>query len=195
MTTSPDTYWKELGTTWTATEPDIAVIMPHLKRRLRRQSLLITLGLVIGLPLTLAGLVLGVFTLWIGVSGGAWNFVIRGSAVILLALMAGRALLALVPVRNSDAGKPLSAMLDLAIARARRTLLLIRLGLYASLVAAVFGMAGTAVRTYLSGPPQLSPAIDLLLLAMFALTLVVVRGHVQAQLTKLTVLSKLLATG
>ena len=63
-------------------------------------------------------------------------------------------------------------MIDLAIARAQRTLVTIRLGLYACAVAAVFGLVGTAIRTYLTRPPRMSPVVDLAVLVMVALGLV-----------------------
>src|SRR4029078_2476037 len=41
MTAPRDAYWDELGIAWCAIKPEVNVIAPRLKARLRRQSLLI----------------------------------------------------------------------------------------------------------------------------------------------------------
>lgn len=188
MTTRHDAYWDDLGVAWSAINPEIEVILPRLKQRLRRQSILITIGLVTGLPLSIAGLALGALTIWIGGFTGAWNFITRGVAIVVISLMLGRALTSLLPVRASDACRSLSAMLELAIGRTQRTVVVVRLGLYSCLVAAVFGLAGTAIRTYLTGPPRLSPVIDLSILALFALALFFYGRHMKVAVAKMQAL-------
>ena len=79
------------------------------------------------------------------------------------------------------------------VARAERTLKTIRLGFYACAVLAVFGLAGTAVRTYLSKPPAVSLTIDLAVLAICALGLFVYARHTRVDLAKYRYLKKALA--
>ncbi len=81
MTTSRDPYWDEWGVAWSAINPDVTIIAPRLKARLRRQSLLIMAGLLTGLPLSAVGILLGVLTIWSGWTTGTWNFVTRGIAI------------------------------------------------------------------------------------------------------------------
>lgn len=193
MTTPRDAYWDELGIAWRAIEPELAILAPRIKARLRRQSWSITAVLIIGLPLSAAGFVLGAFTIWSGLATGTWNFVTRGVAIGLMSSMAAIALSMLLPVRASDAAGKLSEMLDLAIARAQRVLATIRLGYYACAIAAVFGLMGAATRTYLTRPPQLSPAVDLAVLAIFALGLFLWGRRVRVNLEKLRYLKRVLA--
>ena len=188
MTTPRDAYWDELGVAWRAFNPDITVIAPRLTARLRRQSFLITAGLVTGLPLSAVGLLLGAFTIWSGWAQGTWNFVTRGIAISAISVMLAIALSWLLPVRKSDATKAVSEMIDLAIARAERTLVAIRLGFYACFVAVVFGLAGTAIRTYLTRPPRMSPVLDLAVLAMLALGLFLCSRQIKIRLEKLRAL-------
>jgi hypothetical protein len=193
MTTREDAYWDELGVTWTAIDPDIGVIASRLKARLRRQSLLIGAGVILGLILTVAALALGSYTIWIGVATGAWNFVARGIAIGVIALLLARGVTVLLPVRASGGARSLSDMLDLAIARAHRTLAIVRLGFSASVIAAVFGLLGTAIRTHLTRPPRLSPMVDLLILAALALGLHFYGRQVKATAEKLRALKHAVA--
>ena len=75
-------------------------------------------------------------------------------------------------------------MIDLAISRAERTLGIIRLGFYPCGVAAVFGLAGAAIRTHFARPPEVSPVIDLAVLASFALGLSIYSRHIGVNLAK-----------
>ena len=59
MTTPRDAYWDELGIAWCAIEPEVNAMTPRLEARLRRQSLLITAVLILGLPLIVAGMLVG----------------------------------------------------------------------------------------------------------------------------------------
>jgi hypothetical protein len=188
MTTPQDRYWDELGVAWRAVHPDVAVLSPRLRSRLRRQSLLITTGLAIGLPLSSVGLVLGVWTIWRGWSTGTWNFVTRGVAIAVMSILMAGAMSLMLTVRASDTAKSVSEMLGLAIARARRMLLTIRLGLVACAVAVVMGLAGTAIRSRVAAPPQISPVVDVAALMMLALGLFVYGRHVRVTLEKLQAL-------
>ena len=193
MTARRDTYWDELGVAWSAIDPKIDVIAPRLERRLRRQSLLINAGLVVGFLVSFAGLVLGAFTIWIGATTGTWNFVTRGMAIAVISMMLGRAVATLLPVRASDAARSLSEMLDFAIRRAERTIAVVGVGLYACLVAAVLGLLGTAIRSYLTTPPRVSPVIDLLVLAVLAAWLFFYQRRMQVTAEKLRAVQNALA--
>jgi hypothetical protein len=184
MTESSDAYWDELGVVWCAIDPDVRVIAPRLGARLRRQSRWITAGLVVGLPLGAAGVLLGVATIWSGWHSGAWNFVTRGIAIIAMSAILTFAVSSLLPVRSGSATGGLSEMINLAIGRAQRTLVLIRAGFYACVIAAVFGLVGTAIRTHLAAPPRMSPIVDLAVLALVALALWLCGRQIKIELWK-----------
>jgi len=188
MTTRDDAYWDELGVEWRAFNPDPDVIGPRLTSRLRRQSSLIRAGLMTGLPLSAGGVILSLLTIWMGWTTGTWNFVTRGIAIGAMSVLLATALSLLLPVRASDAARAVSDLLDLAIARAQRTLAVIRLGLYACVVAAVFGLAGAAIRTHFTGPPRLSPMADVAVLAIVAFGFFLWARHVTTSLARLRVL-------
>ena len=193
MTVTTDAYWDELGVAWSAINPDINVIMPRLKYRLRLQSFLIGAGVVLGSVLAAGGFIIGAATMWRGWTTDTWNFVTRGIAIVVVSTLLSIAVSLLLPVRASADVKALTEMIDLAVARAERTLKTIRLGFYACAVLAVFGLAGTAVRTYLSRPPAVSLTIDLAALAIFALGLFVYARHTRVDLAKYRYLKKALA--
>ncbi len=193
MTKSSDDYWDELGVTWCAIDPDIRVIKPRLEARLRRQSEWIAAGLVIGVPLGMAGVLLGLVTIGLGFLG-PWNFVTRGIAMVAMSVILTLALWSLQPVR-STATTTLSEMIELAIDRAQRTLALVRAGLYSCIIAAVFGMVGTAIRTHLGNPPKMSPLVGLVILALIALVLSLYRQQIRAGLVKYGTLKRALVDG
>ncbi len=194
MKTSPDPFWEELGVAWTAINPEIAVIMPRLQSRIRRQSIFITASLILGFPLGLAAFALGVYSTWIGWTTGAWNFVTRGVALVAIAAILWLAMSSLLHVRAGGGARALSDLLDFAIARCKKTLFAIRLGFYACGVAALFGLVGTAIRTHLFRPPALSPLIDLAVLAIFALGLFLYGRRIQDDLAKYRYLKHALAS-
>ena len=194
MTTPDDDYWNELGVAWSAINPDLTIVAPRLKARLHRQSLLIMAGLVTGSSLSLVGLFLGVFTIWRGWTTGTWNFVTRGIAIGAISVLLAIAVSWLMPVRASDAARTVSDMIDLAIARAQRTLVAIRLGFGACIVAAVFGLVGSAIRSSLATPPRLSPVLDLAVLTMLALGLVLYGRHTGTNLERFRALKRALGT-
>jgi MFS family permease len=192
MTATADAYWDELGVAWSAINPDINVIMPHLKSRLRRQSFLIRAGVAVGILLAAGGFIIGALTIWKGWATDSWNLVTRGIAVLVISALVSIAMSLLLPVRASADVKALAEMINLAIARAERTLKTIRLGFYACAVAAVLGLAGTAIRTYQSRPPSVSPAMDLAVLAIFALGLLLYARHTRVDLAKYRCLKRAL---
>jgi hypothetical protein len=81
-----DAYWDDLGVAWTVMSPQ-AQITPQLKDRLRRQTLFTGAMLFAGLPLALAGVALGVWTIWQGAAVEAWFFVTRGIAIVIISLL------------------------------------------------------------------------------------------------------------
>ena len=139
---------------------------------------------MIGLPLAVIGVSLGVFTMWRGWTTGTWNFVARGLAIAVASLLLAIAMLTLLAVRAAHEARAVLEMLDLAIARAKRTLMAIRLGMIACAVTVLLGLAGTAIRTQLSAPPQMSPVVDVVLLAMCALGLFVWGREVRVRLAQ-----------
>jgi hypothetical protein len=192
MTESADTYWDELGVAWCAIDPNISVIASRLEVRLRRQSRWITTGLVIGLPMGAAGVLLGVATILIGLSG-AWNFVIRGIAIVAMSAILTFALSSLLSVRSGGTTRTLSEMIKLAIDRTQRTLALTRAGLYACVCAVAFGLVGTAVRIHFGRPPRMSPVVDLAILALIALALALYQRQIRVELEKYRALRRALA--
>ena len=192
MTKTSDDYWDDLGVTWCAIDPNLGVVASRLEARLRRQTRWITAGLVIGLPLGAAGVVLGVVTIRIGLSG-ALNFVTRGIAIIAMSAILIVALASLRDVRSGSSARALSEMIDLTIHRAQRTLSLIRAGLYACVIATVFGLVGTAIRTHFGRPPKMSPIIDLVVVGLVALVLFLYGRQVRIELGKYRILKQALA--
>jgi hypothetical protein len=193
MTATTDAYWDELGVAWSAINPDINVIMPRLKSRLRRQSFLIRAGAAIGILLAVGGFIIGVVTIWRGWTTDTWNFVTRGIAILAISSFASIAVSLLLPVRASGDVKALVDMIDLAIARGERTLKAIRLGFYACTVAAVLGLAGAAIRTHLSRPPSASLLVDVSVLGVLALGLFFYARHTRVELAKCRCLKRAVA--
>jgi hypothetical protein len=193
MTKSSDAYWDELGVTWCAIELDAGVIAPRLEARLRRQSQWMAVALVIGLLFGAAGVLLGLGTIGIGVSSHAWNFVTRGVAIIAISAVVMFAVWRSQAGRSLDAAQPLSQMIDLATDHAQKTLSLIGAGLYCCVIAAVFGLVGTAIRTHLGRPPKMSPIGDLVVLGLIALVFLLLRRQVRVDLGKYRALKQALA--
>jgi hypothetical protein len=188
MTDHRDVYWDELGIAWCAITPQTKVVAQRLEVRLQRQAILAMTGLIVGFPLGAAGLLLGLYTIVGGWESNTWNFVVRGVAIIAVSVIGLVGLSRLAPVTRDIATKSLSDLIDSAVDRARRTLLVSQLGLYGCAVAAVLGLFGVVVRTYLSGLPKLSPAIDLAILAVVAFGLFQCGRHIRVHLEKMLAL-------
>jgi hypothetical protein len=193
VTARRDAYWDELGVAWSAIDPDAGAIAVRLKRRLRLQSRLMTAGIVLGAAFSVAGVALGGYTIWLGASGGVWNFVTRGVAAVAVAALMGIAVTKLLPVRATDASRSLSEMLALAIRRAERTRAVVRLGLLGCLVAAVLGLLGTVIRSRLASPPSLSPFVDLAILGVSSIGLFSYGRRLRATAERLLALQGALA--
>lgn len=167
---SDDVYWDELGIAWRTAEPDERQLKPVLESRLRRESVAMVAGLGGGIPLCLGGMALGIFTIWRGWRTETWNFITRGVGVELISVMLISALASyLGTVRSRGNARALSHMLDLAVARARKTLRLVRVVIAACVVAAGFGFVGVAIRTRHAAAPKLSPVIDVVFLTLVIL--------------------------
>jgi hypothetical protein len=188
MTDHKDAYWDELGIAWCAITPQTKVVAQRLEVRLQRQAILAMTCLIVGLPLGAAGVLLGIYTSLGGWESNTWNFVVRGVAIIAVSVIALVGLSRLAPVTQDVATKSLSDLIDCTIDRARRTLLLSRMGLYACAVAAVFGLVGVVIRTYLSGLPKMSPFIDLAILAVVTVGLLAYGRQIRVHLEKMRAL-------
>jgi hypothetical protein len=193
MTDPSDANWDDLGVAWRAIDPNIGAISTRLAARLRRQSRWISAGLIIGLGLCAVGMLLGVGTIGIGLSSGAWNFVSRGIAMIAISAIVIVPVLSLHSVVEADAAIGLSQMIDLGIARAQKTLRLTKAVLYSCVIAAAFGVAGTAIRTHLGRPPKMSPIVDLIILALVAWVIFLYGRHIRTELRKYRILKNALA--
>jgi len=139
------------------------------------------------------GTLLGAATIWSGWHSGAWNFVTRGVAIVAMSVILTFAVSSLLSVRSWAATRALSETIDFAISRAQRTLSLIRAGLYACVIAAVFGLVGTAIRAHLAAPPRMSPIVDLGVLVLIASVLLLHGRQVQTELGKYRTLKHALA--
>jgi hypothetical protein len=193
MTENSKAFWDDLGFAWQVAEPERGLIVPRLSERLRRQSLLIALGIAGGVLLAGAGALLGAFTLWIGWSAGAWNFIPRGIAILAISTIVALATASLWPVRASDNARALPDMLQLTVGRLAGTLRIIQLGLVACFTAAVLGLLGAAVRMYFFRAPTVSPVLDLALLAAVAIGLALYRKRVSNELLRFRYLQEALS--
>jgi MFS family permease len=193
MTERKDAYWDELGIAWCAINPQSGVIAPRLRARLRRQTFVISAGIIAGSCLGIAGMLLGSFTIWAGWTTGAWNFLPRGIAIVAISGMLLSGAISLLPIRAARADRSLKEMIDLSIRRAQRALVMVRLGFCSCAIALVFGLAGAEIRTHFSGPPRLSPIVDVLLILVFALGLYLYRRHVREHLERMRALCRALA--
>jgi hypothetical protein len=186
MTESNENFWDELGLRWCAVDPDIGVITPRLAARLRRQSLWMNIGIMSAGLTSAAGLLLGIGTVWLGWKSSAWHFVIRGLGVTAVAAIIAGSAWMLLSVRSSERASTLSEMLELAILRSVRMALLMRMGVWACGIAAVAGLVGTVVRTHLSGPPRMSPILDLVLIGLITTVLYLCGRQCDATLASYT---------
>lgn len=190
MTEERDVYWDNCGIAWKAIKPgpDVAV---HLQERMRWQTLLTTAVLLGGVPLGLAGIAVGVWTIWLGITTRAWNFVSRGGAIVVISALV---IAAAWSFRNALKAKTetVQAMIDLALARAEKWDRAIWLGYVACAVAAVLGLIGYGIRVYLGKPPAMSPIEPLAILAALGFVLFLFHRGVSVSLAKYRYLKRLL---
>jgi len=191
MTEPRDAYWDELGIAWTAIEPDLRASMPRMKRQLRWQTLSLVAVTFGGVPVGIAGGVLGVWTIWLGLSTGIWNFATRGAAILVISLLiAGAGWSSRSTLRDNT--ETLSAMVELTLLRAEKWHLAIRLGYASCVVAAVLGMIGYGIRVHFGKPPAMSPVEPTVILAGLGLVLVLLHRSVRRRIAKYRYLRRLL---
>jgi hypothetical protein len=187
-----DVYWDELGVAWRAINPEPSVIGPKLEIRLRRQAAAMLAIVILAVPLSIAGLALGIYTLWIGCAHGIWNFVSRGVALVAIS-----SLLVLAAWSRRGSGRvdssSLTDMLDLGIVQAGRFRRMVRTGYWTCGLAAVFGLIGYGIRVQLHRPPAMSPVEPLLLLALIAIALLLFGRRVRDDLARLKYLRGILS--
>lgn len=188
-----DIYWDDLGIAWIAFDPNLADTSPKLVSRVRRETRLFRLGFFAATSVSLIGLFGGIWTVWLGITFGIWNFATRGIAIILIGLLAAIAAHEFWSAGASSENCTGSEMIEMTIVRARRLLLTIRLGLSACVLAAIFGVIGTIIRSHSSRPPNLPPAVDLILLALVALVLGLYGQRVKVKREKFEYLRRIMA--
>jgi len=185
-----DAYWDELGFAWTAINPEIAA--PHLKARLRRQTLVAGLAVFAGAPLCVAAAALGAWTLWRGLASEAWFFVTRGIALVVLSLLGGFAAWSFNSARKDDSDS-LAAMIALALRRAQAWLGAVRLGLVGLGTVALLGTLGYELRIQAGKPSAMPPAPALVVLALLAVVLVLLHAKAKEDVAKFRYLQALLS--
>jgi hypothetical protein len=191
MTEQRDAYRDELGIPWTAIEPDLRASMTRMKRQLRWQTLLLVAVTFGGVPVGIAGGVLGVWTIWLGLSTGIWNFATRGAAILVISLLvAGAGWSSRSTLRDNT--ETLSAMVELTLLRAEKWHLAIRLGYASCVVAATLGMIGYGIRVHSGKPPAMSPVEPMVVLAGLGLVLVLLHRSVRRRIAKYRYLRRLL---
>lgn len=191
MTEPRDAYWDELGIAWTAIEPDLRAGMPRMKRQMRWHTVLMASVIFGGVPIGIAGGVLGIWTIWVGLSAGIWNFATRGSAILVISLLvAGLGWSSRSALR--DHTETLSAMIDLALLRAEKWYQAIRLGYASCGVAAGLGMIGYGIRVHSGKPPVMSPVEPMVVLAVLGLVLMLLHRGIRGRIAKYRYLKRLL---
>jgi len=191
MTEPRDAYWDELGIAWTAIKPDLRASMPRTKRQMHWHTLSMAAVIFGGVPVGIAGGVLGIWTIWVGLSAGIWNFVTRGAAILVISLLiAGLGWSSRSALRGST--KTLSAMIDLALLRAEKWYLGIRLGYASCTVAAALGMIGYGIRVHSGKPPAMSPVEPMSVLVVLAFVLMLLHRGVRDRIAKYRYLKHLL---
>ena len=185
-----DAYWDELGVAWTAIDPNISA--PHLKARLRRQALFAALAVFAGLPLCVAGIVLGSWTLWRGASSETWFFVTRGIAILVISLLGGFAAWTFRSARKDNTDS-VPAMIALALRRAQAWLGAVRLGLVGLGTVALLGTLGYELRIQAGKPSAMPPAPALVVLALLAVVLVLLHAKAKEDVAKFRYLQALLS--
>jgi uncharacterized membrane protein len=193
MSTEQDRYWDDLGIAWVAVDPNSEAIAAQLDSRLRSQALRAKLLVATGVPLAVAMLALAGFTLYAGFNGGAWNFLVRGIALLVLSGMTG---LAAWSQRFDAAGQlnSLAGKMDQTIARSRKLHRAAGLGLTMCGVAAVAGLAGYFIRVRQGHPPAMSPLEPLALLALMAIAICIYMHYSARDLERLEYLRRTLAS-
>lgn len=193
MPRDENAFWDELGVSWRASISDPGLTSSRLEARLKFQTALFTAGIVAAAALGVAGSGLAGWTLWVGWTGHAWNFVARGVTLASVSFLAVMASLAL-RTRGSET-RSLRDMLQASITRTERLIRAADLACCSIVFLAVGGIIGYALRLHFSRPPSVSPAEDLLALAVAALALVWFRRSQAHALRKYQYVSRIFARG
>jgi hypothetical protein len=180
MKTDDHTFWDEMGVSWRASIPDAGLFSSRLEARLKRQNALLTAITLVTAAVSLSGFLLAAWTLWVGWSSHAWNFLARGVTLAVMSLLAAMATASARRSNGTETGS-LRGMLSASIARTKRLIRVAELGCYAVAIVALGGTIGYALRVRLGRPPAVSPIEDLLILAIAGLALLWYRrSQVQA---------------
>src|ERR1700736_2094169 len=171
MARDDDAFWDELGVSWRASIRDAGLVTSRLEARLKLQSAVLTAGTIVGAAVSLLGLGLAAWALWIGWSSQAWNFLTRGVTLATVSVLAVMATLAL-RARNGMETQSLREMLGVSVARTERLIRAADLTCYAVVILALGGTVGYVLRIRFARPPAMSPIEDLLALALAGLALV-----------------------
>ena len=189
-----DAYWDELGLAWKAIIPDPQVMVPTLKKRLRRQTAMIAIILLLVLPLSLAGIALGFWTIWFGFASQTWNFIPRGVGIVLIALMAAFAAWSFRGELR-DGSASLRAMIDLALSRAEKWHRAVQLAFLSCGVAAIFGWASYGVAAYFQKPHRHWPVEALVINIFLGLASFLLLRRAREAVVKYRHLKRLLEEG
>ena len=192
MPTSNDSYWDELGVAWRATNADLNAITPKLKTRLRWQGFGMLAIVVVGIPLSVAGLILGLYTLWIGWAHHVWFFLTRGVAIVWMSYLLALASWSLHTGMRGYTGS-LMEMIDGSIMRAEGLSRAVRMGYWGCAISVVFGVVGYGIRARFYHPAAMSPVGPLLLLGVSCMALYLYHWHVANDLARFKYLRGALA--
>jgi hypothetical protein len=194
MSTPDDSFWDELGVSWRATIRDAGVLSSRLEARLKVQRALLTTGTVAGAVVSLLGIGLAGWTLYIGWSSQIWHFLTRGATLAIVSLLGIMATLALRE-RNGIETRSVREMLRASIARTQRLIRAADLAFYSMLIFALGGTIGYGLRIHLGHPPAVPLVEDLLALATAGLALVWFRRSETYALKKYRYLSEVFRAG
>ena len=185
MTEAKDAYWDDLGVAWTAIDPLPRTLAPHMKSRLRRQTTFIAIALSAAIPLGVAGLALGAWTIWHGTALGIWNFVPRGISIVAISLISEFAAWSFRAALR-DNTESLASMIELSLLRTERWLTAIRLGYVIFAISFFFGVAGYEIHIHFVNPYShaLPPVGTATVTAIFAFVLYLLQRRAQERLAK-----------
>lgn len=191
MNSERDPYWDDLGVAWHAAT-DARHLAARLNVRLRAQALWAQGLMVIGLPVCAGLLALAAYTLYAGIAAHVWNFLTRGTALLILAALTANAVW-VQRAKDRAACDSLAQMLNLAIARSQNLRRAASIGVAMCVVAAVFGVGGYFIRLRLNHAPGMSPLESLALLAAITAVLLGYLHFTAGDAGRLRYLKKVLA--
>lgn len=184
MPTEGQDFWDELGVAWRAQMPQVEAVPAGLETRLRWQTRAISATVLFAGALSLSGVPLAAWTLWLGWLQHWPHFLVRGITIAGLAGIAGLVALRLRSRIRADADT-LTAHLALAAAQCRQLVRAVDLSLCALGVLAVGGLLGYLIRSRTGHPPAISLLTDLLALGVVLLALLWYRQNQSQAFKKL----------